>query len=684
MDAYEIVRKKDARVVRNLPERTFILIAEQATSAGRADVMDNLATDIVGNLRGLNVVSSILDVYIRYGGSTSNAHLRPLLRLLQASTSDSGLLNRLLEFLFNKLCHDLSSVSLPTVLRLLDRLLKQLAPGVKGAAAVIYRPPDAVQMSFVLIEKLIQARQLKNALRIFKILVKRNNIPPEAIRDTNHTTTDPEFIVLSTLVRSCLHWGWRTLAMDLCKILLRKKIVVPTHVINLTVDVLSAVLKAPDEVVLQQFSRLAVDLGTHALDFEIPHELIRLYYELAHTYRQGKSAKVLFEYTQSSIVSRYTYPHPHGPALVWLLYYLTEVSGDLHLASRLVDYAVEHCESIPPQDRARFIALAATFGFGRQAKTLWELCTVGRYRDLVCGNGATMLKLVRIFANVARKSQSSLAQTIDREQREGVTEVTQTMREIYEYRNKSASTFTDSVITEFRRLYEPIALADHFHLNALARAYFMVGDVAAGFSAFQALLDRNEKPNVYDINVALSAMAEYSPSGAANMITRMIEKGLQPDPVTFGTVIHFAALHKDAELVSSLIKLARVTDSGESTVKSLQSLIRASIVMANHPEILSENLDRALEIVRSLRRAGLCSPRTGTYCVKSALKVNSPVLAFKFWRLLVKGRLAWTDVRHEKLRRSIAKQIHMHYKAGWLSEERARVMQFLIRAERYH
>jgi len=690
MDAYETLRKKNIRVVRDMSAKAIIRIAKEATSARRADVMDHLTTDVVENFHDLKegrlIVSSIIELHVK-DCLISYARLHPLLLLLQSSESFATLSSssfvRLTKFLIKQLSDDPSSdASLPMVLAHLDKSLMQFASAATGAAAVSYRPPDIVKLSFLLIERLIHARRDKDALDVFQVLVSRNNIPPEAIRDTNYTTPDSSFIILSTLVRSCLHWGWRRLAIDLCRVVLRKKMVVPPQVIDLTVDVLYSILEGPAAIDINQFSYLARELGTSALDFELPHSLIRLYYKSACTLKQGPSAELLYEHTQSfPIVSRRAYPPPQGNALLWLLHHLVN-SKNLYLARRLVEYVVERYEPIPPQDRAQFVALAASCGFGLLSRELWERYTAGKDRDMVGGNAAAMLRLVSMYMNTTRKTQLQLAQTMDKEQREGTTEDMQTMREMYEDRSKDISAFIQSVVAEYRRTQEPLANAPHFPLTSLARAYFMLGNTVAGFETFKVLLDRKEMPDLYDINVALSAMAEYTPRGAAQMITRMIDKGVRPDAITFGTVLHFAALHKDNELVSSLIKQARLIDHGELTLKSVQALIRASIEMENDPEILGANLARALEIIQSLTRSKLvCSPHTGVYCIKSALKVNSPVLAFKFWQLLVERKLEWSDVQHIILRRLIAQQIDRHYEAGLLTEERTKVMLFLMRRQ---
>jgi hypothetical protein len=689
MDAYETLRKKNIMVVRHMSAAAIICVAKEATSARRADVMDHLTTDVVENFHDLKggrlIVPSIVELHVE-DCLISYARLHPLLLLLQSSESTFSLLSlvRLTKLLIKQLSDDPSSdTSLPMVLALLDKSLMQFAPAATGAAAVSYRPPDIVKLSFILIERLIHARRDKDALDVFQVLVSRNNIPPEAIRDTDYTTPDSGFIILSTLVRSCLHWGWRRLSIDLCRVVLRKEMVVPPQVIDLTVDVLYSILEGPAVIDIQQFCYLARELGTSALDFELPHNLLRLYYKFACTLNQGPSAELLYEHTQSfPIVSRHTYPPPEGDALVWLLHHLAVNNKNLYLARRLVEYVVEHYEPIPPQARAQFIALTATCGFASLSRELWERYTAGLDRDMVGGNAATMLRLVSVYMSTTRKTQLQLAQTMDKEQKEGTTEDTQSMREMYEDRSKDISAFIHSVVAEYRRTQEPLAKAPHFPLTSLARAYFMLGNVAAGFEMFRVLLDRKEMPDLYDINVALSAMAEYTPRGAAQMITRMIDKGVRPDAITFGTVLHFAAIHKDTELVGSLIKQARLIDNGELTLKSVQALIRASIGMEDDPELLGANLARALEIIQTLTRSKLvCSPRTGMYCIKSALKVSSPVLAFKFWQLLVERKLEWTDTQHVMLRRLIAQQIDRHYEAGLLTEERTKVMHFLMRRE---
>jgi hypothetical protein len=465
--------------------------------------------------------------------------------------------------------------------------------------------------------------------------------------------------------------------------MLRADISPSAEVIDLTVDVLYALLEAPSVVDLGQFSYVIRELDTRAVNFELPHGLIRLFYKLAYAVNEGQSAEVLYEHTQSvDVMSRHQYPPPQGPALTWLLSHLALTSRNLYLTRQLVTYVADNYEPIPLQHRARFIAITAANGFGLQARMLWERYAVGRDRNVVLGNAAAMLRMVSVSMYNMKRTQSLLAGVIEKQEKGDTSEATQSERELYDDRFEHVSTFVRHVVMEYRLTKEPLAEATHFDLTSLARAYFILGDVSAGFESFTCLLDRKEIPDLYDINVVLSAMAEYTPRGAAKMIERMIQKGVDPDPVTFGTVIHFAAIHRDTQLVSALISKARRADNGQLTIKSVQALIRASIEMEDDVQSLVANLERALEIIQSLTKSNfLCSPRIGKYCTTASLDVHSPILAFKFWHLLVRRKVEWIDIQHKILRHRIAAQIVKQREGGRLTEDRERVMLHILRQE---
>jgi hypothetical protein len=354
--------------------------------------------------------------------------------------------------------------------------------------------------------------------------------------------------------------------------------------------------------------------------------------------------------------------------------YLTQKSRNMHLARALSKQAVEGFEPIPVRDRARFIAMIAAHGFSTQTRALWGRYSVGRDRDVVVGNAAMLVRIVGLFARLITQTQSKLeALKVEASNSDEVVE--DLSYDVERDRSEDMAAFVDRVVTEFRHSKEPLGQARHFDLNSLARAYFILGQYAAGFDTFKVLMGRKEIPDLYDVNVAMSALAERNPRAAAKMIERMIEKNLQPDPVTFGTVLHQAIVHGDMTLVTALIQRVRKLDRHLS-LKSVSALIRASLQVENDSEgSVRANLDRAFGIVRSLINAKfICQPNTGKYCIFASLRVDDPVMAYKFWKLLVKDKTEWGDREQVFQRRLIAGRIQKHCRAGWLNCERGKIM----------
>ncbi|EGN98443.1 hypothetical protein SERLA73DRAFT_183450 [Serpula lacrymans var. lacrymans S7.3] len=418
------------------------------------------------------------------------------------------------------------------------------------------------------------------------------------------------------------------------------------------------------------------ELDIRVPDFIIPDGMIRLFYERAKRLEKGSIAELLYKHTQlPPVLERVQYPPPRGPTLTWFMDHLTTGSRNMHLARLLAKQVVDGFELIPVQDRASFIILTAAHGFAVQARALWERYAQGRDRDVVVGNAAAMIRVVSLFSDLisrTRKKVDNMEVGKD-DEAEGVESLN---REYYEQQLDVFSEFAFRVLGEFRQSIEPLEDADHYHLTALARAYFVLGRVSDGFDTFKVILDRKEVPDTHDINVALSAMAEYSPRNAAGMIERMIERGVSPDAVTFGTVLHHSVVHGDMDLVCSLINRAQELDRGELSLKAVAALIRASVKMEDEDKgTLKTNLRRAMGIIRSMKDMEIvCTPNTGKYCIFASLHVDEPVMAFKFWDMLVKAKTEWDDREQSFQRRLIASMIRRHYQAGWLSRDRGMLM----------
>lgn len=677
LDAYQALRARDVTAARDLSAEVLLALTQDAANAKLGVIMDHLATDVLDNFHGREKDSRRVAAHILNLGASllSNDKLRCLLLILenQEDSSFKHIWNRTAVYLTKTLIADLavSDASLPTLLKLVTRSLR--APKRKSDVATNPQPSRIGQLSYFLVHKLLQIGRDQQALDVFQMLVSTGNIPPEAIHQMK--STDSSFIILSTLTRSCLHWGWRRSAVDLCKHLLRVKMTVAPEVVELCLDVAYGLLETPTPVDLSQCALLVREIDMRAPAHQLPDGIFRGLYQAAYELNQGRSAEILYEHTQSATFINRNYPTPEGRALTWLMRHLAVTSCNKYLGRQLTKHVVESFEPIPLQDRASFIALAASSGLALPARTLWERYSVGKHRDTILSNSSTMLRMVSCFMHVKNKVDTLLGETSpganldhqthlddpDERPLNEEEELAQEDSKIYQERLKDVGAFIDRIIAEFRSCKEPLAQANHADLTSLARAYFMTGNVTAGFDAFRVLLNRKEIPDLHDINVALSAMAEYTPRGAARMVERMVSKGIHPDSVTFGTIIHFATIHRDTALVSTLVNRARQLDDGQLSLKSVQSLIRASLEMENTSQSqLRMNLQRALAIVKTMTKSAHLSPNTGKYCVAAALKVQEPTIAYRFWKLLVVRKLDWEDGQHKFLRQRMKSQLRRH------------------------
>ncbi|CAL1712555.1 unnamed protein product [Somion occarium] len=255
-------------------------------------------------------------------------------------------------------------------------------------------------------------------------------------------------------------------------------------------------------------------------------------------------------------------------------------------------------------------------------------------------------------------------------------EATQETVERWEGRLTDFRAFTDHVIDKFEQMRIPLHKANHYDLNALARAYFILGRTMDGFRMFKIILARKEVPDICDVNVALSAMAMQSPSQAANMIERMVKRGLQPDAVSFGTIIHHAIFQRDMPLVAKLIVRARELGVKQLSYKTMGSLIRATVsTLYEDHNVASEQLENAKDLVDSLQGAGYVpSVRMALDCVITATRAEDPAMAFRFWKFFLKDKAHWGDEQQEATRTKIARLIRHHRARKWLDVNYANVM----------
>ncbi|KAJ3800911.1 hypothetical protein GGU11DRAFT_771262 [Lentinula aff. detonsa] len=597
--------------------------------------------------------------------------------------------------------------------------LKPLNRVPSGARSVAYELPDVVEAAFELLSYLLLLKSENQILDLFQALTEKLFIPPEAVQQAPTTSMDFNYIVSVTLARACLYWYKRGLAhrvllrylpsgVDLATVIRQKNVALYSpspppneqsteiqqsldpQLLDLITETLYATLRSPNTSELE----LCVDVISRVhLLAPIPGGIIRLVYTAATECGSGNVARRLYAFTRERAIERdHHYPGPQGRALLFLMTFLTQEKGNSHFARTLANEVVENDTFLPVNDRPKFLTLVAGQSFGMAARTLWERYAVGKDSPSVVGNNALLTRMVRLFTKMARlieadlpdHDEASVSCNMMGELQSGASvdtglEVnhaetnnpksisdaskrdTNRKPSVAELRERAENIryFVQRVIEAFVMVHKPLAHAKHANLSSLARAYFVAGDFAKGFEVFRNLIRRREVPDLHDINIGLSALAEHNPRSAAKMVQVMIQRGIQPNSVTFGTVVHQALIHGDTQLVGDLLQLARQAGNIQLSPEGLYSLTRGSVSMEDGTGAKkSAHLKDALELLKSMPDKGrLSSPDMGKFMVFAALREDEPVVAFEFWRLLLKYSSEWDDREQIHIRRLLRRSI---------------------------
>jgi len=405
--------------------------------------------------------------------------------------------------------------------------------------------------------------------------------------------------------------------------------------------------------------------------------------------------------TQSSITAITKYPVPHGSALLWLLEAMLKENKNVHLCRRLAKEVVNSNIDIPVYDRGRFIRLLANAGLAHAGRELWVRYSQDEAQGVI-GHAGAMTRLVSLFyrlgedleakeatgdegEEVFRHPSVSSADTEepfdgdDGEMEMGVIDGDDAP---ILFDANAAKGFAKEVVDKFRACKVPIGVANRHDLNALARAYFMMGRTEEGFEIFQ-MAKGTGSPDMYDVNVMLSGVAKHNPGLASRMIDRMHERGLVPDAVTWGTVIYLAFLKGDTELMISLIKRAQERGTSEFTSRTISTLIRASVSdvppgsqLASHTitlgsnervgslrltyggeggiEQIRQNLDVAWHLMETLdTQVYVGTWSLAKFCLDRALWVGDAEVGFRFWDKYLGWKTQWSDADQAKSRKKL-------------------------------
>ena len=395
------------------------------------------------------------------------------------------------------------------------------------------------------------------------------------------------------------------------------------------------------------------------------------------------------------------YPIPHGPALLWLLEAMLKESKNVHLCRSLAKEVVDSNVDIPVYDRGQFIRLLANAGFARAGRELWMRYSQDETQGVI-GHAGAMTRLASLFYHLGKSleakeaigdegseifrgpsvSSADTEQPLDDDDGEMGMGVIDGDDATVFFDADAAKGFAREVVDKFRACKVPIGVASQHDLNALARAYFMTGRTEEGFEIFQ-VAKATGSPDMHDVNVVLSGVAKHNPGLASRMIDRMYERGLVPDAVTWGTVIHLAFLKGDTELMISLIKRAQERGISEFTSRTISTLIRASLSdvppgsqLASHKitlgsetrvgslrltfggeggiEQIRQNLDVAWHLMGTLdAQVYVGTWSLAKFCLDRALWVGDAELGFRFWDEYLSWKTQWSDADQAKSRKKL-------------------------------
>lgn len=684
--AYTELQAQNRTLAASLSLPILVALSEKATKHGLSTIVDGIATDVLDGIittskRQLRVATALLSATHHDSPIIDKQKIHSLLILLHQSHALSELssanISTLVKYIVDNPGTDpYDAKSIDILLPLFHQsLTNQSAP--KGSKSMSYRPPGDVFIAFGLIHKLLVFDRDRHALRLFQTLTETCHIPVEAFTEVYHTSAKDNnfaFVIRSTLVRACLHWGWYHRALDIVVTAIRTQVSSDIALTELALSTLHLALHNASTNHFKQCTWLICHLVNSASGVIVPDSMVRLFYEKAMHLQDGTSAEILYRDTQSPrVIRRIKYPLPRGYSLTWLMNHLTITSRNVHLARTLAKQVIDEMEPIPVQDRAHFIALTASHGFSSSARTLWERYSVGRDREAVLGNASLMLRMVSIFSKLIFRTTAEIEEPTSR-QNEASSSTASTLER--QKLLEDLLQFAELVVGAFRMSKGSLDETSHYDLSTLARAYIALGRVSEGLDMLKVLLQRYEIPDLYDTNIALSAMAELHPKKAVGILKKMVGRGIRPDAVTFGTIIHHAILHGEMRLAGYLIGRAKELGCDELSAKTTASLIRASVNADGAPKsVLKENLQRAWEIIQSGDVSSVVhTPNTGKYCIFASLRLDDPVMAFKFWEALVKEKTEWGDGKQVFQRRLIANMIQRQCQEGALSRSRGREM----------
>lgn len=504
------------------------------------------------------------------------------------------------------------------------------------------------------IRHLLQEGMDSEAVELFQILLQKEHI--ESIPALSHTE-DLGIILAFTLAKTCLRCNWTHEALELLIFTLhgRKESSVPSAARPAINEIAHSTVLRGVETRHKHIHEASLRLYRILEEYQTVPEAAahRLY---AGFQREGyiDLALKLFRHPESGPA---TWPPP--TAALWVLQGLHRRAAGSHSARRLLRHLAKQDVLPPLTHRAGIISIAAESRSIECANALWLKYSDEDDSELITGDPGVMLRMVRVLRHIQTKLVDEPRATTDA---------------------ASHGELIRDIIEKYEDVHRPFSASQQHHLTALVRAYFLVGwsgkAVRLYREHFRSHSRSGHAPDEHAVTTVIKSLAEKDPHRAANMIDKMAERGLRPNGVTFGAVLHHALEAGESELVERLLVRAdhldvRVTD------KTLADLIHHHAIRAKSApqETRAEKFEDLLRIATGVHTEGFAkSPGLGKFAAQCALDAGQPSYAYRFWNRLVRRNEGWLSREHIKLRKDISEAVVALYRQGELGQDDTEAM----------
>ena len=497
-------------------------------------------------------------------------------------------------------------------------------------------PSPFVLASFTLLRWLLPRSQERGA-ELYKILVETGHVLSITLQNENVKSGSLYTLLYAPSIKTCGQRGWTELAAGFLDDYLNSGEGSQTLGIDLALELVGYLLDSPSEKDLHVCCNLIERLHTIQ---PVPDEIIRDFYAIATEFNLSGPAKRLYLFTRDMRIDKFkphNYPLPQGRSLLWLAEFLVSDDSTRPYFESLVNEAHERHQdvSIPAPHQPPYLRLVVEEGFGLIAQALWEEWAQGNSGEIIRGSPEILVRMIRLTRASARKQEERL-DFLEKCNHPNSAEIDASKGSL-----DDISIFADKVLRAYITRHEPLFEADHIVLTTLARAHFVLGNVSEGFHCFRILLRRFVKPDIVDLNVGLTALAEYEPRAAAAFVATMVHYDVQPNEITFSTIIHHAMMKDDLDLCTEIALQMKETLAPGPNFQPFYSMASASVVERtdDSPQRQLTRLKTVLKVLRIMNyppNRFIMHPEVGQSLIRACLP-HYPEVAFEFWKHVSKG-----------------------------------------------